>query len=410
MRVLLPYGDGSLLGDTPLPLRLVEPRWPDALSSEALRSRFPESELSAFLRGKRRVTILLPDQTRRCDAPALLDLLAPLLRGRQIDLLTANGLHPPMAPNVLEGLYGEDALRRWPLTQHDPDDAQNLVDVGISPWGNRIRLSRTAVQADAVIALSAISFHYFAGFGGGRKLLMPGVAARESLTANHKMVVSLGVPGPGVLRGNPLHAEMRWVEGLFRGRLYHLVTGLDDRYGIAALFGGEGGAPLLRAARWLKSFQSVSLDHPRPFAVVSCGGTPKDINLIQAHKSLEFAHRAVAPGGVILFAASCTQGVGSSQFLPWFRFPGRDGEAHWKEALLHDYQVSGQTALRWHMKSKSHRIWMLTDLSDSDFGPLGAQRLSSLQQGLDLLGRNAPSGEGLLIPHAASVLPLVNGK
>lgn len=410
MRIVLPYDEGSLEGETRLPFCLVEPRWPSALASDALKRRFPAAELERFLRGKRRVTVLLPDQTRRCDAPVLLGLLAPLLSGKEVRLLTSNGIHPPMAPEVVEDLYGASALGRWPLTQHDPDDADNLADMGVSPFGNRVLLNRIAARADALIALSAISFHYFAGFGGGRKLLMPGVAARASLTANHKMVVSRGVPGPGILKGNPVHAEMLWVERQFRGRLFHLVTGLDERYRIAALFGGEGSAPLRRAGNWLKGMQSVALDRPRPSAVVSCGGSPKDINLIQAHKGLEFAHRAVEPGGVILFAAACTQGVGSSQFLPWFRFAKRGGEGLWKERLLQEYQVSGQTALRWHLKSKSHRIWMVTELPASDCAALGVRRLSSLQEGLDLLERDRPEGEGFLIPHATSVLPMVRGK
>ena len=239
---------------------------------------------------------------------------------------------------------------------------------------------------------------------------MPGVAARECITANHKMVISHGVPGAGNLKGNPLHAEMRWVERLFKDRLYHLVAGLDETFGIAALWGGRGTGPLLRAAGWLRRMQVVPLDRRYPYAVISCGGAPKDINLIQAHKSLEFAHRAVKPGGVILFVAACPQGAGSTQFLPWFRFAGKGGgEAQWRKELLQNYQVNGQTALRWYMKSKNHQIWMITDLNGDDFAPLGARRITTLQEGLDLLERCYRGCEGILIPHAASVLPVVRG-
>jgi nickel-dependent lactate racemase len=406
--IVLPYNDGSIEGETSLRLRVLEPRWPVALSAESLKTKFPSHDLRLFLAGRKRVTVLLPDQTRRCDARVLLGLLAPLLRDREVRLLTANGLHPPMGEKILHDLYGEESLRRWPLIQHDPDDEKGLVDVGVSPQGNRIRLNRVAVEADAILALSSISFHYFAGFGGGRKLLMPGVAARECITTNHKMVISHGVPGAGILRGNILHAEMRWVERLFRDRLFHLVAGLDEEFRIAALWGGEGPGPLLRSARWLRRMQAVPLDRRYPYGVISCGGAPKDINLIQAHKSLEFAHRAVEPGGVILFAAACPQGAGSKQFFPWFRFAGKGGgEGRWRKELLKEYQVSGQTALRWHMKSKSHEIWMITDLNGDDFAPLGARRISTLQEGLDLLERRYQGREGTLIPHAGSVLPVV---
>lgn len=408
--ISLPYAEGSIHADTRLPLRLLEPRWPAPLSARELDRAFPETALRAFLRGRRRITILLPDQTRRCGASELLRRLAPLLKDRQVTLLTANGIHPPMPPGTLQGLYGKDNLERWPLVQHDADGEGHFADLGVSPLGNPIRVHRLAAEADAVLALSSISFHYFAGFGGGRKLLLPGVASRESLTANHRMVISRGVPGPGILRGNPLHAEMRWVEGRFRGRLFHLIAGLGADYRIAGLWGGRGGAPLLRAARWLRDHHAVRLEHRYPFAVISCGGAPKDINLIQAHKSLEFAHRAVEPGGILLFAAACAQGIGSSQFLRWFRFSGSGGgEEAWKRELIRSYEVGGQTALRWHMKSRSHRVWMLTELSDADFLPLGATRLESLQEGLGGLAELCPGREGLLIPHAASVLPFVSG-
>ncbi len=325
-------------------------------------------------------------------------------------LVTANGLHPEMSPASLLDLFGPEALERWPLVQHDPDSPEGLSEIGLSPYGHTVQINSFVAGAEAVIALSAVSIHYFAGFGGARKMLLPGTASRESISNNHRMVVSRGVPGPAILRGNPLHREMRWVEETFKGRLFHILVGLDRSNAPAALWGGEGGEPLQRATRWVRGHYEVPIRSRRPFAIASCGGMPKDINLIQTHKSLEFAHRAVEPGGVLLLASECPQGVGSKQFLPWFRFadPG-GGEAPWREALLRDYQVNGQTALAWYRKCRSREVWMVTDLPASITDPVGVRRLESLDEGLEDLERRFGRRHGWLIPHAAQVLPRVAG-
>ena len=400
----IPYGEGFLEGESQLNLRLMEPDWALALAPDGVNKAFPAARLSAFLSGKHRVALVVPDQTRPCGAPELLGLLAPLLEGKDATLVTANGLHPKMDRRVMEGLYGAEALTRWPLVQHDPD-AADLVSLGQSPFGHEVLLNPAVAGAEAVITLSVVSLHYFAGFGGARKMLLPGVAGRASITLNHLMLIERPNPGPGYLEGNPLHEEMRWVEKFFAGRLFHLVVGLAEDGRIAALWGFEGGDGFEEACVWVREHHVAKLEKRFPFAVVSCGGHPKDINAIQTNKSFEFAHRAVERGGVILFLSACPQGVGSPHFLPWFRYAGN--EAAWREALLDGYQVNGQTALAWHRKSRSHELWMITQLSDEAFGPLGGRRFASLQPALDELFARYGEAEGLLIPHAASVMPVV---
>jgi len=401
----LPYGAGTLKAECRLNLRLLEPNWPAALTSAKVAELLPAAHLSSFLASRSRVAVVVPDQTRPCCAPELLALLAPLLEGKETVLVTANGLHPRMDPAATRHLYGEEALDRWPLIQHDPD-AQDLVSLGTSPFGHEILLNPAVAGADAIVTLSVVSLHYFAGFGGARKMILPGVAGRASITANHLMLIERPNPGPGALEGNPLHEEMCWVEDRFRGRVFHLVVGLSEGGEIAAFWGFEDGRGFQEACDWVRKHHVAEVPRRFPFAVVSCGGHPKDINMIQSHKSLEFAHRAVERGGVILFLSACSQGVGSPHFLPWFRYAG--DEAAWQDALLGRYQVNGQTALAWHRKSRSHELWMITELDDEAFEPLGARRFVSLQPAIDELAARFGDEEGLLIPHAASVMPIPN--
>ena len=401
----LPYDSRTLTAKSRLSLEKLEPKWPRPLGADTLRGIFPLEAVRDFLSGRKKVTVIVPDQTRRCEAPLLLEMLEPALSGRKVTLLAANGLHPPMDEKTVQGLYGGRALSRWPLVQHDARAETEMVHIGDSPAGNPIYLNRLVVEADALLALSSISLHYFAGFGGGRKMLLPGTAKRASIITNHQMVLTKGSPGPGRLAGNPLHREMAWVEKRFEGRLFHLITGLSDDFRLAALWGGEGSGPLRAAGRWVMKHHTASISRRYPFAVVSCGGTPKDINVIQAHKSLEFAHRAVRERGVIIFAAACPQGVGSKEFMSWFRFAER-GERAWKDGLLNDYQVNGQTALAWSRKCRSHEVWMLTDLPADTADRLGVRRLSCLEEGIADLEKRFGESSGVFIPHAASVMPV----
>jgi lactate racemase len=400
----LPYGHTSLKARCRLDLKLLEPRWPSRLDDVGFDRQFPRSSLRRFLSGRRRITIIVPDESRPCRAERLLSRMAPLLEGKEVTLLTANGIHPPMPEETLSLLYGRENVARWQVVQHDAGSSE-LVSLGTSPFGHDIRVNRLVKEADGIITISVANLHYFAGFGGGRKMIFPGVGARASITENHKMVVSRGTPGAGVLRGNPVHREFLWVQSRVRHKVYHLVAGLTADLDLSKLWGLEGGRCFNRCCDWVRRHHVVRLSEPFDFAVASCGGFPKDINLVQAHKSLEFAYRSVKPGGVILFLAACPKGAGSRQFLPWFRF-GPDLDA-WKQALLDDYQVNGQTALAWQRKCMSHEVWMVSDLPEEVMRRLPVRPFRGLAPAIEALEKRFGRTRGLLIPHAAFVMPVL---
>lgn len=387
---------------------------PEAIITQALDAC--QSTISAFSPGDR-VVIVTSDITRYSGSEIYLPLLVERLNRRgipdkNIEILIALGIHRAQTDHEHERIVGP-LFGRIRVIDHDCDNPSGLVSVGRTGNGIEVGVNRRAVEADRLILTGVIGFHYFAGFGGGRKSVLPGIASREACMASHFCVLN-PEPGSGKnplavtgrLAGNPVHQAMveacAMVEPAF---ILNTVLAPDKR--IMAAFCGPWREAHEAGCRYYGERFSFPLAERADLVVVSCGGFPKDINLIQAHKSMEYASQALREGGVMILLAECRDGFGNATFFNWFRHRRLD---EFEAALRSHYEINGQTAYSMLMKAQRFRIILVSRFPEHQVEQMGMVPARSLDEALAKAEGVLPTQwRALVMPEGGGVLPVVTG-
>lgn len=322
-----PYGKGFLEADLPrervqaVLTSELESYRPDVdaetLVRRALANPIGTAPLSELSRGKRRVTIIASDHTRPVPSRLLMPLLLRQIRTgnpeADITILIATGCHRETTRQELTDKFGPEIVAKETIVVHDCDDEENLCILGTLPSGGKCRISRYAAQADLLIAEGFIEPHFFAGYSGGRKAVLPGVAARETVLANHcSEFIAHPAARAGRLEANPIHQDMLWAAEK-AGLQFILNVVLDaDKKPIYAVAGDPRQAHAAGCA-FLENLCGVP-QTPADIVVTTNGGYPLDQNIYQAVKGMTAAEATVNPGGVIIMLAKSGDGHGGDAF------------------------------------------------------------------------------------------------
>ncbi|MHC1591284.1 MAG: nickel-dependent malate racemase, LarAH6 family [Candidatus Helarchaeales archaeon] len=297
-----------------------------------------------------RIVILADDYTRGTPAhlmiPPILDRLNSAgVPDSRINVIFATGTHRPTRPDEAELLLGKKVIERVSWEDHDCN-ASDLVSVGTSSFGNEIKINRKVAEADLIIATGAITFHYYAGFGGGRKSILPGISSKETITRNHGMLIHPKAV-TGNLEGNPVHEEM--VEAARMAGLDFIINLIKNGKGeiVRAVAGDFIQAHAEGVKLYDKMFR-VKVSQKPDIVIVSAGGYPKDINLYQATKAIDNAKFLVKKGGVIIAALECKDGIGNAIYTQWSEECKRDSiEKTWEilnERVKNEFVMGGHKA------------------------------------------------------------------
>jgi nickel-dependent lactate racemase len=324
-----------------------------------------------------RPVIVVTDKTRLCDYPVYLPPLIAVLKQygmppENLRFIIAYGTHPVQSDEESRQLYG-DTFDSFPFIHHDCDDIKLFVDLGTTSRGTPIRFRRDIMEASCVITMGPIVHHYFAGYGGGRKLLFPGCGERKAIYKNHSLYLDeKGLAAgcqPGSLKNNPLAEDLAEIAA---GRPADMaIHGILDSHGhICNMLVGNSVQEYFEACS--THGQHCEIKTARfDLVIASCGGFPKDINFIQSHKAIHNSAMFVKDGGLLIIYSKCRDGIGSETFLPWFRM-GSFEKAF--QALGENYQGNGGTALAMMTKLKRIRIGMVTDLDSETCRLIGVEK------------------------------------
>ncbi|MCM0080146.1 nickel-dependent lactate racemase [Geomonas sp. Red32] len=372
------------------------------------------SHLSSFNPGDK-VVIVTSDVTRPTGSEVYLPLLVARLNrlgipDRDIEIVFALGIHRKQSAAEHKKIVGE-LYGRIAVIDHDCDDPGGLVYLGETSNGIPVEVNRRVAEADRLILTGAVAFHYFAGFGGGRKSFLPGVSSRRSCMASHFSVLN---PAEGSgrnpkavtanLEGNPVHEAIMEACAM-RPPEFILNTVLAPDKSILAVFAGDWKDAHHEGCRFYADAFSAPIEKQADLVVVSCGGFPKDINVIQANKSMTYASRALKPGGVMIVLAECRDGYGNATFFNWFSY-ATCGEL--EAALRKRYEINGQTA--WSVKEKAERfrIFLVSQLPPEEVVTMGMTPAETAQAALALALPLLPEDwRAYLIPEGGIVLPVL---
>lgn len=325
--------------------------------------------------------IIVADKTRLCGYPTHLPVLVEILKEfglpqKTVRFIIAYGTHPRQSDEECLENYGE-FYTSHSFIHHDCNNLDNFIDLGVTKQGTPIRIRKDISQASCVITMGAICHHYFAGYGGGRKLIFPGCGEREAIYANHGLFLDRTTMRlaekcqPGILENNPLAEDL--FEIALKKEADLAIHGIMNSRGkLCDIIFGYGREAYVQACA--QHANSCETDAPlAPLVIASCGGYPKDINFIQTHKAIHNAAMFVQDGGTLLLFAECRDGVGSTTFLPWFE-AGDFATAFTK--LLSKYQGNGGTALAMMAKTQRIRIILVTDLDQKTCKKMAVEKWS----------------------------------
>lgn len=318
------------------------------------------------------VLLVVPDATREAAAGQIVNLLVRRLIANgtaphEISIIFATGIHRKVTAAERESILTPFIAQRIKTIDHDPRDLASIVRLGETSEGIPIELNRAVLEHDHVVLVGGVTFHYFAGFTGGRKLICPGLASSQTVSGTHKLAFDCetlsrraGVR-PGVLDGNVVHEA--FVEAVEKINPSFAISTIVDDHGAAVdVYCGDWKTSHRAACDRYAADHTIHITEKRDLVIAGCGGFPFDINMIQAHKALDAASRACVDGGTIVLVAECSDGLGRPDFLNWF-------EAHDSRdlatRLCEKYQVNGQTA--WSLLEKAERfdVRIVTELDEA---------------------------------------------
>ena len=319
MKVKLAYGKEGL--EVELPERnvtVLEPRYvpglPDEAGAlrEAMRKPLGAPPLRELVSAKDSVAVVFSDLTRPMPSdrvlPVLLQELDHIPR-RNITLINALGTHRRQTEAELARMLGQEVVDRYRIIQHDAGDKENMVYVGQTSFGREAWVNRTYMAADVKILTGFIEPHIFAGFSGGPKAVLPGVADERLILGNHSAPM-LAHPKAtwGVTEGNPVYQEMSEVAAMTHPTFLLNVT-LNKRREISGVYAGDLTLAHQRGTAAAKKAAMIAVAAPFDIVITSNSGYPLDLNLYQAVKGMSAAAQIVKPGGAIIAAAECWDGV-----------------------------------------------------------------------------------------------------
>ncbi len=325
--VWLPYGrtETCLRVPTRNFLGVIEPKEKTGVSDaraeveRALREPIGTRRLCEIAKSGNKVAVVVDDATRPAPShvmvpPILDELNSAGVKDEDITVIFGCGTHRAVSSEEAVRLLGETVVKRVKVVSHDCK-AQDLVYLGTTRSGTKVYLNRVFAEADVKILTGDVCFHYYAGYGGGRKSVLPGVAGEETIKANHAMLLHPNAR-TGVLEGNPVHEDM--VEAARMANVDFIVNVVVNAKGeVVKAFAGDLEKAFYEGVKLVDEMYRVPVDRRADIVVVSPGGYPSDMNLFQACKSLDSALDVVKRGGVVVLVAECSEGYGNQTFYEW---------------------------------------------------------------------------------------------
>ena len=413
----LAYGTGTLPLDLPdglEPVVLVaneQPALPDAVQAvrDGLKNPIGAEPLVKQLKDKKpeKIVVVVNDETRPTPYYAFFPPLVEAfeeagIRDEQVTFVIATGIHDPHSKELNEKTYGKHMTDRFKFVSHIAKDNDSLVHMGRFDSGYEFYVNKLAVEADFLITVGVVMPHYFAGFSGGRKSILPGLAGFRTVEQNHARMVELMDNLPPI-RQNPVSLEMieaaRMVGVNF---IINAVTGSNKE--VVKIVAGDLVAAWYEAVETSSSMFEIPFEKQVDICVSSACGYPRDVNMYQAQKALDHADRITRDGGTIILVTESPSGYGEDVFESWMREGMTPQQI--MDRIRTNFVMGGHKAYGFAKVAANKKFILVSSLSAEDSLPLFATKAESVQAAFDAALAENPGATVAVLPQGSLTLPV----
>jgi nickel-dependent lactate racemase len=370
MHLELPYGKGTLPLDVPeknllkiaVPKEFIQPREPELMVQEALHNPLGTDPLSTLVGAGDRVAIVIDDYTRPCPTKLLLSPVLEELKNAGVDdldilIIIATGTHTPPSDDLTKELVGDKIFRNYMIISNDIIKG-NHVNVGRTRRGNDVEILKEYYEADFKILLGDIEYHYFAGYGGTRKSILPGISSKDTIQRNHSLLFEKH-SCMGVLKENPIHQEMNEAMHL-AGCDFALSVVQNSHHRIVGAWAGNPEAVMDAGVKLIDTMYKIEISEAPDIVITAANGHPHDINLYQAMKAMHTACQIIKPQGVIVLVAECPEGHGSQLYIDWMKKYTTSQEI--QTALQEHFVIGAHKAFYHRITVENHPVILVSEI------------------------------------------------
>ena len=364
--------------------------------------------LSEIVNPGESVVIITSDITRPCPSsvilPPLIDCLNDAgIRDEDITIVFALGSHRRHTEDEMRRLAGENIYSRVHTVDSDPEDT---VLMGTTSRGTPVNIFSTVAQADRRICVGNIEFHYFAGYSGGGKAIMPGVSDRDAIQANHSRMVEDSARA-GAIDDNNVRLDIEEATDICGCDFILNVVLNEDKKVVKAVAGDHRAAHRVGCA-FLDQMYKVPLPRLADIVIATPGGYPKDINLYQTQKALDNAKHAVKTGGIIILVGQCPECFGEHVFEEWLL--AADTPADLISRVRREFRLGGHKAAAIAMVLEKSDVYFVSDMPDEQVKETFMAPYHDLDQAIaDAFAKLGPNAGVIVMAHAGSTLPYLPG-
>ncbi len=374
MHIELPYGKGTVPLDVPdknlldvvVPKEYIPSRQPEQMIQEALHNPLGTDRLSTMIGPGETVAIVIDDYTRPCPTkillpPVLEELKTAGVNDLDVLIIIATGTHTPPSTDVIKELVGDKIFRNYMIISNDAVNATH-VNIGQTKRGNDIEILKEFIEADFKILLGDIEYHYFAGFGGTRKSILPGISSKNTIQRNHSLLFEKH-SCMGLLKENPINQEMNEAMHL-AGCDFALSVVQNSHHRIVGAWAGNPELVMDAGVKLVDTMYKKEISEAADIVITASNGHPHDINLYQAMKAMHTACQVVKPHGVIILVAECPQGHGSQLYIDWLKKYKTSQEI--QKALQDNFIIGAHKAFYHRITVENHPVILVSEMDGPD--------------------------------------------
>jgi lactate racemase len=384
---------------------MIDVKGVDAVKS-ALDNPIGSPKLSEIVNVGDSVCIITSDITRPMPSkvvlPILLDeLISNGVKKADIFIVFALGNHRPHTEDEKKYLVGEDIFNAYKCLDSDQSD---IIDLGVTKYGTHVEVFSPVAKADKVICIGNIEYHYFAGYSGGAKAIMPGVSTASAIQSNHKRMVE-ATSITGMIDNNNVRLDIE--EAIKLQKIDFIINVvLDEKKEIVKAVAGDYIKAHRVGCAFLDAVFKCPIEQRADIVIVTAGGYPKDINLYQAQKALDNSKHAVKQGGIIILVAACSEGLGEEVFERWMN------EATCPHSMVEKiskkFELGGHKAASIAMIQEKTKIFLVSDMEKEFVTSMFFEPFDNAQAAIDHALLSAKKDASVIVmPYGGSTLPVV---